>query len=832
QKAWVQKGIEVFPDSIPLLIAMGDMSLQKDWDSAEKYYLKAEEFIRKIPSVDLNSIEIISGLHPEDKNEEGKRLSMPNGNLRNSIYFRLGYLYLCRNKYQEASSYLGSIPASFRDSLVIFLQILLSIKNEQYSNSNKFFKLFMHPKNQENFSSRNVLQNQTIEKLINSSFLQWKNLLGGISLSKDWIDFIIILKERMNLNEDLKGFFIEKIILFNKKNNNLEVFLSSNQMMLFDLFNFYKNVNNSEAVLKLAMDLPYNRISYDSVILTIQTNGNMEYFLPYFQLFFGKDGRDIISRLENFYWLANDESRWDVFLTVINHSIESSNDKIVLSHLHFYLGKYHLLVSQKYDLAYNHLKISTRLFPNHLAYWGIGKYCFIKKHLIFSIAFFNKSLEIILENKLNVNSIHEMYPKEILLALLDDIFIPRHYATKFLENVNNVFLKEYNSPDEWEFLFSINYTSKNKILLGIKLGMHYLILSQLEKAQEYFINAKNALAKLSIEEITQEDLEKLNEFIFPYRSESAKDMLSRNIQRQLDEITNRLNREREREMEIKNNHLAFLSHTLRNSLAGASGTLERIIDMGVDLQKEGGINNPMFFSLIQDLNKLNLTHRSMDALLDIFKLFTKDRDRFRVEWEREESGQITPEILIIQAIRNVLYRVLFHDGYNKIFKRINTDMNKKSLQIEFLEEIFKEDIRLKNAQKVLSKIIKLFPIINIEINDEVTSWKEYGLKYNVLSSLISEVILNALKYSDYREPIHIKWIRMDRSIHFSVKNSFNKEYIDSENSQTGLKFVRDLIRDLRNIEIKSSFNSEEFKVKDSGIYYISLQINEITGENQ
>lgn len=259
--------------------------------------------------------------------------------------------------------------------------------------------------------------------------------------------------------------------------------------------------------------------------------------------------------------------------------------------------------------------------------------------------------------------------------------------------------------------------------------------------------------------------------------------------------------EAEIQLRVEREMLSFLTHTLFSSISGGPETVDQVLDYAQsalgDRYQETDV-----YKMINNIASLKAVFMSVASLLEAYQIFVNEPDAFREKWEEDESGDASLEHLLSVVLRQTLGSVLFEEANLEQFRRILSAVNASSIagtRETFLKDVFWSEQVSHDLQRVRNWIVQHFPVVSIVIEDADPRFDPSGVRYAFLFAIFSEIVYNALKYTDCREPIRIEWRRQADKYVFSCRNSFSSETIKKRGSQKGLSFVSGLTQMIEGI---------------------------------
>jgi tetratricopeptide (TPR) repeat protein len=221
--------------------------------------------------------------------------------------------------------------------------------------------------------------------------------------------------------------------------------------------------------------------------------------------------------------------------------------------------------------------------------------------------------------------------------------------------------------------------------------------------------------------------------------------------------------EKEKEM------LSFFTHTMRNALATAPESLREVIRL---LGSDDYEKNTKHYKAINKIVTLFSTLSLTDCLIDTFKQSISDQKEFKQSWQKDCDGDATPKWVVASALRQSLNRIIFMSDTDKLKMLLNNEETGvvKSTRKSFIDNVLPLDVDDQGV-KAFYNWVGCINLIEIAIDEN--SMPHFGtnqVKFSLLFSITSELILNAFKYWSGVGRIQISW-KLDNEYYiFTVKN--------------------------------------------------------------
>jgi tetratricopeptide (TPR) repeat protein len=236
--------------------------------------------------------------------------------------------------------------------------------------------------------------------------------------------------------------------------------------------------------------------------------------------------------------------------------------------------------------------------------------------------------------------------------------------------------------------------------------------------------------------------------------------------------------------------LSFFTHTMRNALASAPESLRQAIRL---LGSEDYESNQKNYEAINEITALFSTLSLTDCLIDTFKQSIYEPDEFKRAWESDNTGEASPEWFIASALRQSLNRILFMSDTTELRKLLHNQPTRiKPTRKSFIEHILPLDINSEGIDTFF-EWLKELPTIQVFIVSTPVKFGMNNIKYSLLFAITSELILNALKYWNGQDNIHIVWEHEQSNYVFRVINGCLKNASSNlAGTNKGLAFIKRL----------------------------------------
>jgi TPR repeat protein len=243
--------------------------------------------------------------------------------------------------------------------------------------------------------------------------------------------------------------------------------------------------------------------------------------------------------------------------------------------------------------------------------------------------------------------------------------------------------------------------------------------------------------------------------------------------------------------------LSFLTHTLNNALSTGPETVRTVIEiLGSDLYDQGQAG----YKAINNMASLFPVFLFAESLLKTFKLYVSDPEQVREKWKNDRAGDAMVSLVMAMALRQSVARFVFSPNHLAQLKRLLSGQDKeaiKNVRKSFVEEIIPLEITVGTVGEMFDWVKAHFGLLHVDIApDAEMSFGSNATRYMFFFAAFSELIYNALKYSDGARPIEVRWYREGADYCFTCRNSFDPEAsgrMSQDGTNKGLFFVDKLM---------------------------------------
>jgi hypothetical protein len=266
--------------------------------------------------------------------------------------------------------------------------------------------------------------------------------------------------------------------------------------------------------------------------------------------------------------------------------------------------------------------------------------------------------------------------------------------------------------------------------------------------------------------------------------------------------------------------MSFLTHTLNGALGTGQFTLKSVIS---DLAQENNLKTDE----INRLTSLFSSFSLVTTMLDTFKIYLQDKNKFRENWKKDDGKDADIKLVLAEVLRLLFLEWFFvkdPSDRHKLLSGCGDFKNKDSMKDysrkikkDFIQEIIAIEIDKSNAFKMIEWFHKKLMFLDIQIKGKPVNFNKSNIRFGLFFSIFNEIINNSLKYSDGERPIQIIWDEDDNFFIFKCINTIGKRQKDkSFKSNKGLSFIKHLMsffegKDL--LQYRNDGNNFEIEVK-------------------
>ena len=241
--------------------------------------------------------------------------------------------------------------------------------------------------------------------------------------------------------------------------------------------------------------------------------------------------------------------------------------------------------------------------------------------------------------------------------------------------------------------------------------------------------------------------------------------------------------------------LSFFTHTMRNALATAPESLRQAISL---LGSEVYEKDTKHYQAINKIASLFSTLSLTDCLIDTFKQSISDPQEFKQSWQKDHTGEASPQWVIASALRQSLNRIIFMSDTSELRKLLGNPETAliKATRKSFIEEVLPFNLDSQGVDVFYDWTLNHISAIEVSITDfDKLNFGVNQVRFSLLFAITSELILNALKYWDGENRIHISWQLAEQDNYvFSVKNHCKANATSNlAGTHKGLAFIKRLV---------------------------------------
>lgn len=253
--------------------------------------------------------------------------------------------------------------------------------------------------------------------------------------------------------------------------------------------------------------------------------------------------------------------------------------------------------------------------------------------------------------------------------------------------------------------------------------------------------------------------------------------------------------ERKAREQTQRDMLSYLTHTLNNTFAGRPEAARQAMRiLGSEMYE-----NNAGYTAINNIASMMSTFLFAQQLISTFKLYIADPEALRKNWETDREGDASITTVMAMSLRQTLSQLVFSSNQLDALDRLL--LNKggdaiKNTRKSFMDEMIPLDINAANAQTVFDWVQSHIGIVHIAIDPAAElHFHSNSTRFTFFFSAFSELIFNALKYSDTTQPIHISWAKSGESYVFRCENAWSEDSVShTQGSDKGLVFLDRLTR--------------------------------------
>lgn len=274
-------------------------------------------------------------------------------------------------------------------------------------------------------------------------------------------------------------------------------------------------------------------------------------------------------------------------------------------------------------------------------------------------------------------------------------------------------------------------------------------------------------------------------------------------------------KEAEAHTRIEKEMLDFLTHTLFSSISGGPETVEQVLEYAQSALGDRYHESDVY-KMINNIASLKAIFMSMDNMLHTYQILANEPDAFGQKWQEEQAGSLSLKDLLAAVLRQTLGSLLFEEANLEQLIRLLASQKSQAintLRETFLKDVFWSEEGADDVGRVSRWLERYFPILSLELEGAGPHFDAGGVRYPFLFAILSEIVYNALKYTDCREPVRIEWVKREDEYLFSCRNTFSLTSTKRRGSQRGLAFVTSLTRMVEGIGLFRKSENDVFTVE-------------------
>lgn len=252
--------------------------------------------------------------------------------------------------------------------------------------------------------------------------------------------------------------------------------------------------------------------------------------------------------------------------------------------------------------------------------------------------------------------------------------------------------------------------------------------------------------------------------------------------------------ERSAREQAQRDMLSYLTHTLNNTLSsGPESARQAMRILGSELYED-----KREYKAINNIASMFSTFLFAQQLLKTFKLYIADPDALRKNWDSDTDGEATITVVLSLALRQTLSQLVFSANHQASLQRLlphKTLGAIKNTRKSFMEEVVPLDVDAGNTSQVFDWIATHLDAIRVSVDPAAElHFQSNSTRFTFFFSSFSELIYNALKYSDGARPIEVAWESKNGEFVFRCRNTWSEDSLQSaEGSGRGLIFLSRLV---------------------------------------
>lgn len=268
-------------------------------------------------------------------------------------------------------------------------------------------------------------------------------------------------------------------------------------------------------------------------------------------------------------------------------------------------------------------------------------------------------------------------------------------------------------------------------------------------------------------------------------------------------------------VETQKKMLSFLTHTLRNTIAGGPRTVKQVLEIAQEVFGSR-YREPDIYNMITDLAGLHTIFTLIHSMLDTYRLYVSEPADIMRKWNADRSGTVTVNYLFALVCKQAIEQIIFEETHLSQFKSLVTMQNQYSIKEicgSFLKHVSIPELTTHNEKQVFLWLETYFPVIALKIEDTGVVFNPQGIRFSILFACISEIVYNALKYTASTSPIQAVWKRQERAFVFLCQNAFTPASTEKAGDRKGLDFINGLTELVDGLKFERETENEIFTAR-------------------
>ncbi len=247
--------------------------------------------------------------------------------------------------------------------------------------------------------------------------------------------------------------------------------------------------------------------------------------------------------------------------------------------------------------------------------------------------------------------------------------------------------------------------------------------------------------------------------------------------------------------------LSFLTHTMRNTFAGAGPALEQALVRSDTLASKMD-GDQHIYQMISNLAFLKSALSTVDSMLEAYKLLIREPENLRLAWEADQGEDVPLAEVLDKSLGAILSRLFCQEAHIPTLKRLAASQgnrDRKGLKRQFFSDLLLSDE--KSRISVGDWLERNFPILEVSGMPPNSRLSRSGLRFSLLFAIVSELCFNAFKYSDGRQAIRIQWRTRKENHELKIVNTCSPQSTSQVGSKEGRNFITTLLNPLDGIAV-------------------------------